>query len=208
MQRPLLLLLLAACCVLPLSSHRARSQEGGAKHSQSLVTRPETLAAVRPGMTRDAVVAGLSERYNLNKASSAKEESKGIETWFVMEKTGRGGGGISFSNGSVRNVFEMLSQSDSAEAVNFVQDLFAYIKPEMKPNGADNGVSSKRSATVVIELEETHFRKGGDSMDTSFLKVRFKDVSYDVIYQDDSKDSLIVGRTGPTVKISRSRGTE
>ncbi len=208
MQRPLLLLLLAVCRVLLLSPHSSSPQEGGAKHSQSLVASPETLAAVRPGMPRDTVVAGLSERYNLNKASSAKEESKGIETWFVMEKAGRGGGVVSFSKGGVSNVMEMLSQSDSAEAVNFVQDLFAYIKPEMKPNGADNGVSSKRSATVVIELDETHFRKGGDSMDASFLKVRFKDVSYDLIYKDDSKDSLLVGRTGPTVKISRSRDTE
>jgi len=205
MQRPLLLALLAICCVVPLSSS---PQEGGARQPKSRDANPETLAAVRPGMPRDAVVSGLSERYNLNKASTAKEESRGIETWFAMEKAGRGAGVVSFSKGSVSNVMEMLSQSDSVEAVNFVQDLFAYIKPEMKPNGADNGASSKRSATVVIELEETHFRKGGDSLDASFLKVRFKDVSYDLIYQDDSKDSQIVGRTGPTVKISRNRGTE
>ncbi len=200
MKRPLLLAVLAICCVLPFSSN---PQEGGAK-SQSRVANPETLAAVRPGMPRDAVVAGLSERYNLNKASTAKDESRGIETWLVTEKAGPGGGWVSFSNGGVRIVMEILTQADSQETISLVQDLYAYLKPEMKPYGTDTENSSKRRATVVVELEETHLRKGGKGVDMSSLKVNFKDVSYDILYSQDS----LISQTPPVVKIFRTRGAE
>jgi hypothetical protein len=155
-------------------------------------------------MPRDAVIAGLSERYNLNKASTAEDESKRIETWLVMERAGPGGGWVSFSNGGVRNVMEILTQADSAEAVSLVRDLYAYLRPEMKPYGTDTEYSSKRRATLVIQLDETHSRKGGKGVEMSSITFSFRDVSYDLSYSDSS----LISQSAPVVKIFRRRGTE
>jgi hypothetical protein len=200
MKCPFLFLLAAACSLLPLGSN---SQAGQAKHAQSAVASPATLAAVRPGMPREGVLAGLSEAYNLNKAPSSNE-SQAVESWLVTEKAGRGGGVVSFSNGGVHDVIEFLTESESPETVSFVKDLYAYLRPEVKSNASDTGASRKLRATVVVELEETNFRKAGDFVETSSIKFKFKDATYDLFYSDSS----FAGSSGPDVKISRVRGTE
>jgi hypothetical protein len=155
-------------------------------------------------MSRDAVIVSLSEKYNLSKTSTAKDEAKGIETWSVMEKAGPGVGWLSFSGGAVRRVVETLTATEMAspQTGNFAKDLIAYLKPEMKPYDAGDGALGNRRAAVVIELEETQFRQEGMEVNMSTLKVKFKDVSYQLF----CADAAGIGRTD--LRISRIRGTE
>jgi hypothetical protein len=188
--------LAAISCVLCFHlGLRASTQH---KEAQVTINTPSTLAQVRVGMPKETVLVGLAERYNLRELPGPHEH--GREEWIAMGKSNNEAGGLSFSNGSVREVDEYLTESASPEIMSFVRDLFAYLKPEAKLVGDNSVASSARRATALLELEEKDYRKNGEFVEMKSISLRFADKTLEIVISDSSLSS-----GGPDVKIIRSR---
>ena len=201
MKPSLRLTLLSLACLLPIQ--QGSRQTNPMMASQVDRNHPRALVDVSPGMPRDSVIAGLSERYHLLRLSSAPDSTD--EQWMVMDQAGTGAvGNVSFYQGRVRSVEEWLSESENNETLNFVRNLFLLLKPYSEPSaGRNDAASSTRTIRAVIELDEKHSRTGG-AVDVYQIDVRSGGEVLEIFASDDSL--LQSPHPGADVKIVRIKG--
>jgi hypothetical protein len=165
-------------------------------------TLPTSIADVRPGMQRDAVLSGLGELYRLSKfpypPSIAAQLPAGDEIWTAVSKDTNTISDIYFTNYKVTSTDEFLTQTYDPEAARFLRELFTYIEQVAQPEpDKGSGMRSFQRGTLAatLELEELSLPAGN----LKRIGIRTKDFVYQISVADHSDNP------GPLSQIRRIR---
>jgi hypothetical protein len=114
----------------------------------------KTLLDVKRGMARDQVLAGLADRFVLEK----EEIGGGLESWTARPKKPgeEDAGTVFFDNGKVFVVRMPMTPVLRGDAVRLARELFFVLQVHAKPPGEDAKVESflnQKRAVVPVEVQ-------------------------------------------------------